>query len=148
MQRLPFTAWPRFLAQVFSSPSSTKSAFGLMIGLAASALAQSSTPSVIIPAGTPIQVKLLQHRPSKLGPIQTRLMYPIYVADTLGLPEGVIVSGQVTAFQPNNSLRRDARLNGDFTPYRKPVVQFESAMLPGGTSLPFAATPATDGAPI
>lgn len=148
MPRRPFTAWPRFLAQVLSSPSSAKPAFGLMIGLAASALAQSSTPSVVIPAGTPIQVKLLQHRPSKLGPIQTRLMYPIYVADTLALPEGVIVTGQVTAFQPNNSLRRDARLNGDFTPYRKPVVQFESAMLPGGTSLPFAATPATDGAPI
>jgi len=148
MPRLPFTAWPRFLAQVLSSSSSAKPAFGLMIGLAASALAQSNTPSVVIPAGTPIQVKLLRHRPSKLGPIQTRLMYPIYVADTLALPEGVIVTGQVTAFQPNNSLRRDARLNGDFTPYRKPVVQFESATLPGGTSLPFAATPATDGAPI
>ena len=103
---------------------------------------------MVIPAGTPIQVKLTQHRPSKLGPIQTTLMHAIYVGDILALPEGVTVSGRVTAFRPNTSARQDARLNADFTPYRTPVVQFESATLPGGTSLPFAATRATDGAPI
>ena len=148
MPRIPFSAWPTFRTQVLSSHSLPKIAFALMMGLATWALAQSTRPTVVIPAGTPIQVKLLQHRPSKLGPIQASLMYPIYVGDTLALPERVTVSGQVTAFQPNNSLRRDARLNGDFTPYRKPVVQFESATLPGGTSMPFAATRATDGAPI
>ena len=140
--------WLEHLARVFSSRSLAMPAFAILIGLATSSPAQSSSPGIVIPAGTPIQVKLLQHRPSKMGPIQTQLMYPVYVGDTLALPEGITVTGRVTAFQPNQPLRRDARLNADFTPYRKAVLHFESATLPDGTSLLFSATLATDGAPI
>ena len=138
----------RELAHVLSSPSPARSAFALLIGLAASAAAQSTTSSVVIPTGTPLQVKLQQHRPAKTGPIRTQLVYPVYAGDVLALPAGTEVSGQVTGFKPNTPLRTDARLNGDFTPYSKPVVQFESATLPGGTAVSFSATPATDGAPL
>jgi hypothetical protein len=148
MPRTPCRSWREFLAQVFSSASPARPALALMIGLARSAGAQSATPSLIIPAGTPLQVKLSQHRPSTKGPIQTRLVYPVYVGDTLALPAGTTVSGHVVTLEPNTPMRRDSRLNADFTPYRKPVVQFEKATLSGGVSVSFSATPATDGSPL
>jgi hypothetical protein len=148
MPRTPCRPWREFPAQVFSSPSPAQAAFVLLISLATSAAAQSTPPGVVIPAGTPLQVKLPQHRPSKKGPIQTQLVYPVYVGDTVALPAGTRVSGQVVRFEPNTSARRDAWLSADFTPYSKPVVQFDSATLPGGTPVSFSATPATDGSPL
>src|SRR5271170_1551987 len=120
MPRIACHPWRHFLTQAFSPPSPARPGlglltYGLFIGVAASAAAQSARPSVVIPAGTPLQVKLSQHRPSKTGPIQTQLVYPIYVGDSLALPAGISVSGRVTALEPNTPLRRDARLSGDFT---------------------------------
>src|SRR6202035_4091180 len=41
-----------------------------------------------------------------------------------------------------------AALGGDFTPFRKPVVRFNTFVLTDGTSVPFTSGDAIDGAPI
>ena len=56
--------------------------------------------------------------------------------------------GTVTSLHPDHSRRVQAVLGGDFTPFRIPVVQFTSILLPGGAAIPLPSEPATDGTPI
>jgi hypothetical protein len=90
-----------------------------------------------------------KHLPMRVGqPIHAQLIYPVYADNTLILPEKTILTGTVTELRSNHSMRINARINGDFTPYRIPVVRFTQMILADGTSLPLTAGTATDGAPI
>jgi hypothetical protein len=105
--------------------------------------------SVTLPAGTPFPVQIEDHLPMRVGqPISAELIYPIYVEDTEVLPAKTIVSGTVIGLRANHSRRVTARLRGDFTPFRIPVVRFTSVTLADGTTVPLVTGVATDGAPI
>ena len=111
--------------------------------------AQCQTPEATIPAGTPLPVSIDDHLPMRAGQtIRAHLLYPVYVDNTLVLPENTVITGTVTELRPNRSQRNNARLKGDFTPFHIPVVSFTGITLPDGRSLPVVTSTATDGAPI
>ncbi len=120
-----------------------------LAALLAAHLAPCQTPAVNMPAGTPLPVSIDDHLPMRAGQqIRARLLYPVYVDNTLILPEKTVVIGTVIGLHPNRSLRNNARLNADFTPFHTPVVSFSGIILPDGTSLALTTSTATDGAPI
>jgi hypothetical protein len=107
------------------------------------------TPAATLPQGTPLPVSIDDHLPMHAGQqIHAHLIYPVYVDNTLILPAETVVTGTVTELHANRSQRNNARLNGDFTPFHKPVVGFTGITLPDGTSLPLITSTATDGAPV
>src|SRR5215469_1235254 len=109
----------------------------------------SQTPTVTLPAGTPLAIQIPRHLPMHVGePIRGELIYPVCADNAVALPEKTIVLGIVTALRPDHSRRVQARLNADFTPFHTPVVHFTEILLADGTKLPIATDDATDGAPI
>jgi hypothetical protein len=102
-----------------------------------------------VPAGTPFPVQIEDHLPMRLGQtITAELIYPIYVDNTEVLPAKTLVSGTVVSMHANHSGRITARLRGDFTPFKTPVVRFTGITLADGTTIPLVAGVASDGAPI
>jgi hypothetical protein len=117
--------------------------------LTATSATRCQSPTVSIPAGTPLAVKIGEHLPMKVGePVRAELIYPVYVANHLVLPAGTAVTGSVVSLRPDRSRRIHARLRADFTPFHTPIVQFDHIQLADGTSLPLSTGTATDGAPI
>lgn len=106
-------------------------------------------PSLAIPAGTPISVYLDRHLPMKVGqPIRAGLVYPVFEGETLVLPARSVLQGSIVSLKPDKLARLHARLRGDLTPYRVPVVQFSAIELVDGTSLPVSVGEVSIGAPI
>lgn len=121
----------------------------LLVALLSARLTLSQTPAVTIPAGTPLPVGIDDHLPMRVGqPITAHLLYPVYVDNILILPEKTVVTGAITKLRSNQSERNNARLNGDFTPFHIPVVDFTGITMPDGRSIVMTASTATDGAPI
>ena len=115
----------------------------------AAVAAHAQTHTVTLPAGTPIAVSTSDHVPMRTGePLITHTLYPIYAANTLVLPAGTAVTGTVISLHSNHAARIDARLDGDFTPLRQPVVRFTALVLPSGEAILITTGTATDGAPI
>jgi hypothetical protein len=81
-------------------------------------------------------------------PVRAHLLYPIYGNDKLLLPRDTIVTGSVVELRNDRSRRINAALGGDFTPFRKPVVRFNTFVLTDGAAVPFTSGDAIDGAPI
>lgn len=107
------------------------------------------TTSVQIPATTPLSVQLLQHVPMKTGEsLEGRLLYPVYVENRIAIPSGTILRGRVTQLDADRGRRIHARLRGDFTPFRIPVVRFDELVLPDGAVEPMVSESAKDGVPI
>jgi hypothetical protein len=106
-------------------------------------------PGVKIPEGTALAVALDRSYPMRSGtPIQGHLLYPVYVDNTLVLPEGTVVKGTVQALERDSSRRTHAMLGGDFTPFRTPLVRFTSLQLADGSSVPVSTGPASRGTPV
>jgi hypothetical protein len=104
--------------------------------------------SLTLPADTPLAVYLQDHLPMKVGqPIRAELIYPVYAGETQVLPEWTVLQGTVVALTPDSKRRLRARLRGDFTPFRIPVVHFTSVVLADGTSAPISIGAVADGAP-
>jgi len=102
-----------------------------------------------LPAGTPLALQIDQHLPMRNGqPVRAQLIYPIYDNDKLLLPKDTIVTGSVVELRNDRSRRIRAAMGGDFTPFRKPVVRFNTFILTDGTCVPFTSGDAIDGAPI
>ena len=120
----------------------------LTIGIA-TGLSQARANAVTIPAGTPLEARLTQHAPMKVGtPLRATLVYPIYVHDTIALPSGTKLTGSIIALQTDKDRRADARLNADFTPFHHPVVRFDRAELANGASIGLSTGQTSDGAPM
>jgi hypothetical protein len=110
-------------------------------------LAHSQT--LTVPTSMPLAVQLVHHVPLKAGePIETRLLYPVYVHNQLAIPAGTIFKGAIVSLVPDKHRRLEARFEGDFTPFRKPIVAFSQITLPDGKSFAIASERARDGAPI
>lgn len=102
-----------------------------------------------VPAETPLALQIDQHLPMRKGqPVRAHLLYPIYGNDKLLLPKDTIVTGSVVELRNDHSRRVRAAFGGDFTPFRKPVVRFNTFVLTDGVSVPFTSDDAIDGAPI
>src|SRR4051812_21428666 len=85
----------------------------LLVALLSARLAPCQTPAVTIPAGTPLPVSVDDHLPMRAGQlVRAHLLYPVYVDNTLILPEKTIVTGAITELRSNRSQRNNARLNG------------------------------------
>ncbi|GGH12859.1 hypothetical protein GCM10011586_32380 [Silvibacterium dinghuense] len=102
-----------------------------------------------IPAGTPLQVRLVRAVPVRQGEdLATTLVFPVYVDGALVLPAGTRVHGRIVELPPDHSRRVDARLNGDFTPFHKAVVQLDELWTADGAAVPLVTATANDGAPL
>jgi hypothetical protein len=107
------------------------------------------TGPAIVPAGTPLAVRIEQNYSMRAGEaIRGRLLYPIYADNRLLLAKGTVVSGEVVALRSDRSRRVRAIMGGDFTPFHTPVVHFTGIELADGRTVPFASGTATDGAPV
>src|SRR5258708_30581407 len=74
------------------------------------------TPSVEIPATTPLSIQLLQHVPMKAGEgLEGRLLYPVYIENHVAIPAGSILRGTVIQLDSDRCRPIHARLRGDFT---------------------------------
>lgn len=104
--------------------------------------------SVTLPSGTPIWVKSDKTVPLHVGQaVPAHLMYGVYAENRLVLPAGTPVQGTVVGLQAERSHRLQSRLRGDFTPFSKPVVQFDHVLV-GGHPLRLPVSQALDGAPV
>lgn len=81
-------------------------------------------------------------------PIRAELLYPVYQDNELVLPAHTVVAGKVVSLDPDNKRRARARLRADFTPFHKPIVEFDSIIAPDGSQTPIKTVEGTDGAPI
>ncbi len=138
-QNIPFlSTWAALILRV--------SVLGL--GCAYSGLLHGQT----IPAGDariPLVVQLPRHTPMRVGQVlDGRLLYPVYIENRLVIPQGSTLRGSVVGLESDRSRRIHARLRGDFTPYRTPVVHFENLLLPDGQEQSLTSRPTKGGVVI
>jgi hypothetical protein len=91
-----------------------------------------------IPPEVPLRIELTKTIALKTGkPFRGRLMEPVYGPDRLLLPAGVVAEGVISATPAaERSARVNAKLDGDFTPLRVPVIHVTQLVLPSGSVLP------------
>ncbi len=103
--------------------------------------AQSSSPdpiaSLVIPANVPLRLKITHTLTLKAGtPFRGELTEPVYGPDRLLLPAGTTAEGFVSATPAaDRSTRVNAKLDGDFTPLRVPVIRVTQLVLASGAAL-------------
>jgi hypothetical protein len=125
-----------------------KSALAIALSLTSCA-ALCQTEGGTLPGGTPLALRIDEHLPMRNGqPVRAHLLYPVYDDNKLLIPADTIVTGSVVELRSDHSRRIRAAFGGDFTPFRKPVVRFNSFVLADGTTIPFTSDDAADGAPI
>ncbi len=107
-----------------------------------------SLSTLHLPSGTPLWVKSDSNVPLHVGqPVRAKLVYGVYAENQLVLAAGTTVEGTVVSLTPDRSHRLQARLRADFTPFSKPVVRFNTALV-GGVRVPLQVSDAAEGAPV
>jgi hypothetical protein len=98
--------------------------------------------SLSIPAEVPLRLKITRTLSLKTGkPFRARLIQPVYGTDRLLLPAGTAAEGVISATPAaERGIRVNAKLDGDFTPLRVPVIRVTQLVLPSGVTLPVDAT--------
>ena len=94
---------------------------------------------LVLPAGTPLQVKIEKRTRIKglSQQIKCRVVQPVFVFNKEVIPVGTELIGHVARLNPiRGQTRFKAVLNGDFTPLRNPEIQFDVLKLPGGRTIP------------
>ena len=99
--------------------------------------------SLNLPSGTPLRIALDQRtrvdHPGEI--IHGKVVEAVYAFDQLVIPAGSIVGGRITTISPVSGVRRTlAYANGDFSPFHKYEVAFETLTLPDGRRLPIKTT--------
>ena len=97
--------------------------------------------SSILAPGMPLRVQIIhRYRLHNGMQVQGFLIDPVYSIDHVVLPAHTRVYGTVTKLVP---VRRStlvwAKINGDFTPLKKPLIHFNSLLLPDGSRFPIDA---------
>jgi hypothetical protein len=90
--------------------------------------ASSQIVPLIVPAGTPLQVKIEKRIRIKSvsQQIEGRVVQPVFVFNKEVIPAGTEVIGHVARLNPIARQKRfKAVLNGDFTPLHNPEIQFD-----------------------
>jgi hypothetical protein len=107
---------------------------------------RAQTQTVEIVPGTPMSIALPRHSPMRAGEqVEGRLLYPVYVGDSVVLPTNSTLRGRVIRLDSDRSRRIHARLHGDFTPFHVPVVQFDQVLLEDGAVQAISCSNAKDG---
>jgi hypothetical protein len=105
-----------------------------------------AVPAIIpltLSAGTPLRIAVDQrariHHPGEV--IHGKIVETVYAFDQVVIPAGSVATGHVKSIAPVSGVRRTmAYANGDFSPFRKYEVSFDSVTLPGGRQLPITTT--------
>jgi hypothetical protein len=101
--------------------------------------ASSQIVPLVLPAGTPLQVKIEKRIRIKgvNQQIEGRVVQPVFVFNKEVIPTGSEVIGHVAHLNPIKRQKRfKAVLNGDFTPLRNPEIQFDVLKLLDGKTMP------------
>lgn len=111
-----------------------------IVATASAAAAQKNVRTIplTVPAGVPLRVELVKRlRIKRAGaPVEGRLLKPVYVFDRKVIPAGTEVDGRVARLDPVPRGRRIRALaNGDFTPFRRVHIEFQTLVLPDGRRL-------------
>jgi hypothetical protein len=109
----------------------------------ATAAAPAGKIDLVVPAGTPLRVSLLEKvKIGKVGdPVVAQVTEPVYAFDHVVIPAGTKVTGKVAKIIPASKFRRtEAMLNGDFTPLKTAKVEFDALILKDGTRVPIETT--------
>ena len=98
--------------------------------------------ALTVKPGVPIHVALEKSLPIKQAgvPVEGHVVEPVYVFDHLVIPAGTKVLGHVTQVDELTRKQRALTIvNGDFTPYRKAYLDFDTLVLKDGKQLPLHA---------
>jgi hypothetical protein len=101
--------------------------------------ASSEIMPLVLPAGTPLQVKIEKRiRIKGLNQkIEGRVVQPVFVFNKEVIPAGSEVIGHVARLDPINRQKKfKAVLNGDFTPLRNPEIEFDVLKPLNGKTMP------------
>ena len=95
-------------------------------------------PSLSIPAEVPLRLEITQTLTLQTGkPFRGKLTEPVYGPNRLLLPVGTAAEGVISDTPAaDRSTRVNAKLDGDFTPLRVPVVRVTQLLSPSGAILP------------
>ncbi len=137
--RFPVLPGHRLRGKGFARAGGLGLVFALIVPWAFSA-GWAQAESVTIPASVPLRVQIDHGYRLRTGQqILGHLTEAVYVSRSMVIPAGAQVIGTITATHPvGRGERANALLDGDFTPLKNPVVQFQTIVLPGGTRLPIA----------
>jgi hypothetical protein len=109
----------------------------------------SGAVALTLQAGVPLNVELVKPLPIKHAgvPVVGRVVEPVFVFDQMVIPPGTQVLGSVTHVEGiSRKQRARAIANGDFTPFRKAHIGFDTLVLKDGKRLPVQ-TVVSQGAP-
>ncbi len=118
---------------------SSCAAWGQFQSASASAVADPDpVPSLSIPAEVPLRLEITQTLTLQTGkPFRGKLTEPVYGPNRLLLPAGTAAEGVISDTPAaDRSTRVNAKLDGDFTPLRVPVVRVTQLLSPSGAILP------------
>jgi hypothetical protein len=96
-----------------------------------------------VPNGTPLRIALDQRtRITRVGElVHGQVVQAVYAFDQLVIPAGAVAQGHVTKIAPVSAKRRSlAYANGNFSPFRKYEITFDTLTLPDGKQLPIKTT--------
>jgi hypothetical protein len=113
--------------------------FRVLFCVIAALPASSENVPLVVPAGTPLQVKIEKRIRIKgvNQQIQGRVVQPVFVFNKEVIPAGSEVIGHVARLNPINGQKRfKAILSGDFTPLHNPEIQFDLLKLSDGKTMP------------
>ncbi len=99
--------------------------------------------SLHLPDGTPLRIALDQRtrvdHPGEI--VHGRVVETVYAFDQPVIPEGSIVNGRIIGISPVSGVKRTlAYTNGNFSPFHKYEVSFETLTLPDGKQVPIKTT--------
>jgi hypothetical protein len=94
--------------------------------------------ALVIPSEIPLRLEIARTLTLKPGePFHARLVEPVYGPDRLLLPAATTAQGVIsTTPAADRGVRVNAKLDGDFTPLRVPVIRVTELSLPSGVHLP------------
>lgn len=121
----------------------------ILVSVFFSCTVKCQTRDTELPAHSVLSLQLTNPAPLRVGqPVRAELVYPVYLGESLVIPEHTLVTGTVIALRPDRSRRIRSRFNLDFTPFRIPVVRFTQITLAGGATLPIETGAVTDGVTV
>jgi hypothetical protein len=96
-----------------------------------------------LPSGTPLRIALDQrvriNHPGEL--VHGKVVETVYAFDQPVIPAGSVATGRVITIAPVSPIKRTlAYSNGDFSPFHKYEVTFDTVTLPDGKQLPIKTT--------
>jgi hypothetical protein len=99
--------------------------------------------SLHLPDGTPLRIALDQRaridHPGEI--VHGRVVETVYAFDQPVIPEDSIVNGRIIGISPVSGVKRTlAYANGNFSPFHKYEVSFETLTLPDGKQIPIKTT--------